>query len=201
MKVKRKTLYFASIALFILGLGLCMLNLLLCNKNVDTYKRFDKPINTVEKVCAAEYCKTTDLIYVFYEMGCYVNVYSTSGDFKWAVQIPSQQNGGPSVVFHRNRLLFSFGDTYIIDAADGELTEIRKDREACEFYESTDSQAVDFSATKVEYTKNGKTSVIVKKSFITFILQPAIGAFIAFSGGMILILNGIVENIKVKKKH
>lgn len=195
-KIPNNIFYIIGVVLFIIGWGLCMLNLFLTEKHIDNYKRFDNPINTIEEIGDAEYCEVTDYIYVFYTTGCYVNVYDTFGNFKWAAQIPSQQNGMPRIVFHQDKLLFSFWDTYIIDAASGELIEIKKDIEADEIYEVTDSVPVDFSATKAEYFNNGETHIIVKKSPFTFILRPAVGGFIATFGAAMVIISSIILSIK-----
>lgn len=197
---KKGILYAVGVAFFVVGWILCMLDLFLCDRNIDAFRRSDTPINTVERISDAAYCEATGYVYVFYQMGCYVNVYDTSGKFRWAAQIPAKQNGTPHAVFHEDKLLYSFGDTYVLDAASGELTEIKSGLEAYEIYDVTNSKPVVHSATEVEYSENGETTTIVKKSFFILLLQP-FGGMIAFSGGAILILNGIIQSFKERKSR
>ena len=204
-KPKFKAVYYLGVALFILGWALSMLSEYYAQEKCSAvFKRTDEPVDTVEDIRYAVYSETTDLIYVFYELGCCVNVYDTSGAFRWAVLIPPQHNRRPEFVFNQNTLLFSFWDTYKIDATSGELIEVIKGKEASEIFDRTDCVLLEHSGTKLEFTENGKTTVIVEKSPFTVFLQLAFGALVALIGAVLIITVSVVNGIRsglARRRH
>ena len=115
---KKSSLFFAIfVGIFVGGIVIGLIGRALCIRNTKKYwdlqSEFFAP-DTIDKVFRDE-----DLgqLYVCYHDSSYVNVYTESGEFLWAVSAPYMRN--PYFELQEGRLIIYDDDAYIYDSADG----------------------------------------------------------------------------------
>ena len=197
-----KLLYWIPVALFLTGWALLFFGTFIFKAHgADDYYN-EKEIKSAETVRIAAYYPKTDLIYVFYETGKYVNVYDTYGDFKWAFHIPYYPSGHPDIRFSEGKLYYVHNDGYVVDALGGQLIETLGWEQARDMILEKEPEADVINSTllKVEYEHpDGSTSIIVSKSSFIMILCPPVGMCIAGLGAVPLFIRTVAVEVRKKK--
>jgi hypothetical protein len=114
-------LYGALIVLFMAGVGVSLLGGRLSMHDHAEYEEVLEEIYTVEEIDSVLVDERSDLIYVCYSAGSYVNVYRQDGSFRWAVSAPYLRNTYFEI--KDGRLILYKNDAYVYDALTGEFVE------------------------------------------------------------------------------
>ena len=195
-------LYWVVIAVFLLGWSLLFFGIVLFQANGAEDYRNEKEIKSPETVYFAAHYPKTDLVYVFYETGEYLNVYDTFGNFKWAFNFPFHPNGGFEIRFSGGKIYYYHYDTYVVDAEDGRFIETVSGERAHDLIEENEPEADVIATTllKVEYKHpDGQVSTIVSKSPVIMILYYPVGLCIAGLGAVPLFIMTVVSAIRKKR--
>lgn len=187
-----------ALSLFALGWALLITSTFIYQSHGADDHYNDKEINTPETIGFAVYYPETDLIYVFYETGEYVNVYDTYGEIKWAYHFPFFPTGGASVRFSEGKLYYYHNDLYIVDAKSGRYIEKISGDNAYDIICEKKQEAASLQTTllSLEYKhSDGIISTIVSKSPFVLVLYPAFGLCVAALGATIFIIKIIINKI------
>ena len=108
-------LFMISITIFLIGRGLCV-------RNTQNYWDLQPELFAPDEISTVLYDDDQEQLYVCYSDSSYVNVYTESGEFLWAVSVPIWKN--PYYELQEKRLIiYDREDVYIYNSTDGSFIE------------------------------------------------------------------------------
>ena len=122
---KRSVMYIIGVVLFLCGVGWSMLSTAICWNENEQYTEIQPESFTPDVIETILHDEDLHQIYVCYNTANYVNVYSESGEFLWAVATPYLRNSGFDLV--DDTLVIYDDDAYVYNAANGAF--LRLDQE------------------------------------------------------------------------
>lgn len=121
MKKEITTVYLICTGIFIVGIILGLLGRLICVRNNDNYEALQEEFKGPDVIAEAFHHDVSKKIYVCYNDASYVNVYSSDGEFLWAVSTPYLRNC--DFILTKDTLIISGKDSYIYNCHTGEFIE------------------------------------------------------------------------------
>ncbi len=192
------------LVLFIGGIGLGLVGRSLCVRNTQNYQDLQPELFAPEEIATVLHHKETKQIYVCYNDASYVNVYSQSGQFLWAVSTPYLRN----VYFEldEDKLIIYNDEAYIYSALDGSFVDcVNVDALDYLDYDWEDNPVTDeFQAGELYYDTyqvytgqaDGTLKTIVTRPWWYWIFHFGVDWCIAFSGAVIFGISMFLETRK-----
>lgn len=194
----------ACLVLFIGGIGLGLVGRVLCVRNTQNYHELQPELFAPEEIATVLYHENAEQIYVCYNDASYVNVYSQSGQFLWAVSTPYLRN----VYFEldEDKLIIYNDEAYIYSALDGSFVDcVNVDALDYLDYDWEDDPVTDeFQAGELYYDTyqvytgqaDGTLKTIVTRPWWYWIFHSGVDCCIAFSGAVLFGISMFFETQK-----
>lgn len=178
------------IVLFIGGISLGLFGRLICthdNQNYDVLQPESFIPDVIETVLRDEELKQ---IYICYNDANYVNVYSESGEFLWAVATPYIRNS--YFELQDNKLIIYDDDAYIYNSKSGEFLGIESAEDLDLNYNWEHEQTDDFKDGEFYFDSyqvyradsNGTLNIVVSRPWWHWIFNFEVALLIAFAGAI-----------------
>lgn len=116
--MKIKSLF---IGIFVVGVLLCMIGRILCVRSTENYWDLQPELTAPEEIDKVLHDPDLKQLYVCYNDASYVDVYTESGEFLWAVSTPYLRN--TYFELRDDRLIIYNDEAYIYNSADGSFIE------------------------------------------------------------------------------
>ena len=105
------------LVLFIGGISLGLFGRAICVRNTQNYQELQPELFAPDEIATALYHEDAKQIYICYNDASYVNVYTESGQFLWAVSTPYLRNA--YFELEEDKLIIYNDEAYIYSALDG----------------------------------------------------------------------------------
>lgn len=105
------------LVLFIGGISLGLFGRAICVRNTQNYQELQPELFAPDEIATALYHEDAKQIYICYNDASYVNVYTESGQFLWAVSTPYLRNA--YFELEEDKLIIYNDEAYIYNALDG----------------------------------------------------------------------------------
>ena len=116
--------FLVCLTMFVGGICIGLLGRLLCIKNNRDYQSLQPELFAPDPIETVLHDPELKQIYVCYNDASYVNVYSESGKFLWAVSTPYLRNVYCEII-DNSLFIYNFSEAYIYDARSGAFIEYR----------------------------------------------------------------------------
>lgn len=196
--------------LFMAGIAWGLIGRAICYRDTQNYQDLQPELFAPDVIETVLYDEKSGQIYVCYNDSNYVNVYTESGEFLWAVATPYIRN---SYFELQDDTLIIYGDTaYLYDSRDGSFLVRRNADELSLSYdwepESTDAFAageIYFDPYQVyQAQSDGSLRTIVSRPWWHWCFNFGVCWCIAFAGGIgygILLFVGKIKEYASVKAH
>lgn len=193
-------LFFAAILLGMIGRTLCI-------RDNDHYTEKLDEIYVVEEIAMVLHSEENGLIYVCYNDASCVNVYTETGEFKWAVSTPYLRNAYFDLA--DGMLAIYNSDVYLYDAVSGDFIE-RTDDESIELgydWETESAPISEMSAGDICYDAyevnrieaDGSLTVLVDRPEWYIIFNIGLCWLVGFSSGIGLFVLAMIDKFREAK--
>lgn len=172
--------------LFVGAAALALIGRALCIRDNRNYSEKQNEIFVVEEIATVLSSEESGLIYVCYNDASCVNVYTTSGEFKWAVSTPYLRNVYFDII--DGQLVIYNDEAYLYDAVSGDFIE-KTDAESLnlDYDWETDSAPVDEMAVgTICFDTYEVYRVAEDGSLLTIVARP--GWYWLFNFGLLWII-------------
>ena len=133
MKKKNFVLFVIFVGLFLVGIAVGLFGRFLCVRDTKNYSDLQDELFAPDEIATVLQDEGLKQIYVCYNDSSYVNVYTESGKFLWAVSTPYLRNAYFELQDGR-LIVYGNDDAYIYDSADGKFIEcVKSDDLALEY--------------------------------------------------------------------
>ena len=122
MKKMLSVLFNIFAGLFIASIIVGLVGRLICVRSTQNYRDLQPELFAPDNIATVLYDEDQALLYVCYNDASYVNVYTESGEFLWAVSTPYLRN----VYFElqeKRLIIHNYIDAYIYNSTDGRFVE------------------------------------------------------------------------------
>ena len=123
MKKETSTLFVIFKGLFIVSIAICLIGRGLCVRYTQNYWDLQRELFAPDEISTVLYDDDQEQLYVCYSDSSYVNVYTGSGEFLWAVSTPILRNAYYELQEKRLMIYKSDENVYIYNSSDGSFIE------------------------------------------------------------------------------
>lgn len=117
-------LYAVFACLFSVGIAMAMIGRVFCIRDTQNYQELQPELFAPDEIATVLRDPEQKQIYVCYSHASYVDVYTESGKFLWAVSVPYLQNGVVDFALQEDRLIvYWYNEAYIYSSVDGSFIE------------------------------------------------------------------------------
>lgn len=198
----RRISFILCIILFVGGVSLGLFGRAICTRDNQNYAVLQPESFIPDVIETVLHDKELKQIYVCYNDANYVNVYSESGDFLWAVATPYIRN--TCFELQDNKLIIYDDNAYIYNSRNGEFlgiesvenSELNYDRENELTDEVKDGEFYFDSYQVYKADSNGTLNIVVSRPWWHWIFNFAVSMFISFVGAL-----GIGVTVFIEKKR
>ena len=199
----KKFLRILSILLFVSGIALGIIGNEICTRDTQNYQELQPELFAPESIAAVLYDDDLKQLYVCYNDASYVNVYTDSGEFLWAVSTPYLRNS--HFVLQDENLIIYNDKAYVYNSANGNFIECVNADDLDIDYEydhAVESEKTDgfkagefyFSIYQVYKARSdGSLEIIVSRPWWYGCFYFPIDWCIAFTGGVGFIVSCFID--------
>ena len=204
MKKTITTVYLICAGIFIVGIILGLLGRLICVRNNDNYEVLQEEFKGPDVIAEVFQHDVSKKIYVCYNDASYVNVYSSDGEFLWAVSTPYLRNC--DFILTKDTLIISGKDSYIYNCHNGEfIKKINTNDFNMENSDENDElipgDLVYDTYNVYEYLGNNAYKKIVERPWWHWIFNFPIDWLISFGAVLVAGILFLIEKIREYEKE
>lgn len=198
----KKIFYVLFIILFMGGIALGLFGRAICSHDNQNYAELQPESFIPDVIETVLHDKELKQIYVCYNDANYVNVYSESGEFLWAVATPYLRNS--YFELQDNKLIIYDNNAYIYNSKNGEFLGIENEENLDLNYDWEKEQTDEFKDGEFYFDSyqvyradsNGTLNIIVSRPWWHWIFNFAVSWLISFVGAL-----GIGITVFIEKKR